>query len=68
MPIYEFACKKCGHNFEVLYRASDGTSMPSCPACKSKKTEKLMSIFGGKFGNASAGGGKSCSATSCPPS
>jgi putative FmdB family regulatory protein len=68
MPIYEFACGKCKHTFEVLCRMSD-TATPACPQCTSKKTRKLMSVFGGKVGNTSAGGGcGTCSATSCGPS
>lgn len=40
MPIYEFACKKCGHEFEDLVVDS---SPCICPACGSTDTEKMMS-------------------------
>ena len=30
MPIYEYACKSCGHEFEELIR---GNEQPACPAC-----------------------------------
>jgi len=39
MPIYEYECKKCGRQFEELVF---GQASPPCPACKSKKTAKLM--------------------------
>ena len=67
MPIYEFECGKCKNVFEVLCRTSD-KMIAYCPACKSKKTKKRMSVFGGKVGNTSAGGGcGTCAATSCSP-
>ncbi|MDR2818939.1 MAG: zinc ribbon domain-containing protein [Desulfovibrio sp.] len=40
MPIFEYVCKKCGHEFEELVF---GGVMPSCPACGTEKTQKLMS-------------------------
>jgi len=40
MPIYEYACKKCGQ-FEVMRRISDGP-LSRCPTCKGKVT-KLIS-------------------------
>jgi putative FmdB family regulatory protein len=42
MPIYEYACADCGHEFEALVRSS---SIPECPTCHSKKLEKLLSVF-----------------------
>lgn len=42
MPIYEYACKKCGHQFEMLVLPSDDPK-PECPKCKHPDTEKLMS-------------------------
>ncbi|MCX5845700.1 MAG: zinc ribbon domain-containing protein [Deltaproteobacteria bacterium] len=65
MPIYEFKCKKCSNVFEILFRSSNESLAVSCPACKSKKTEKLMSIFGGKVGSTSSASCSSCAATSC---
>ena len=68
MPIYEFACGNCEHTFEMLCRMNDTTN-PTCPACKSNNTRKLMSVFGGKIGNTAAGGScGTCAATSCGPS
>ncbi len=44
MPIYEFNCKKCGTNFEVLCQQKD--QAPKCPECNSLETEKKLSMFG----------------------
>ena len=42
MPIYEYACKSCGNEFETLVRASD---TPSCSQCSSTDLEKKLSVF-----------------------
>ena len=68
MPIYEFKCQKCGNVFELLFRSSQEKLEVSCPVCKSKKTDKLMSVFGGKGGkdsNTSSSSCSSCASTSC---
>lgn len=60
MPIYEFQCQKCRKEFEVLFRSRDEKLKISCPACKSRKTRKMLSAFaGGKSGCGS------CASTSC---
>jgi len=41
MPIFEYACKSCGKEFEALVRKNQDT--PSCPKCKSEDLEKLIS-------------------------
>jgi putative FmdB family regulatory protein len=42
MPIYEYACRDCGREFEMLVRSS---TVPECPHCHSSKLEKQMSVF-----------------------
>jgi putative FmdB family regulatory protein len=42
MPIYEYKCRGCGREFELL--VLKGT-IAACPACKSKKLEQLLSGF-----------------------
>ena len=41
MPIYEYACKQCGHQFEELVR---GDEKPACPACGRGNVERQMSV------------------------
>jgi putative FmdB family regulatory protein len=41
MPIFEYACKACGREFETLVRA--GTP-PACPDCASTELERLLSL------------------------
>ena len=41
MPIFEYACKSCGKEFEALVLPT--TDAPKCPACASTELEKLIS-------------------------
>jgi putative FmdB family regulatory protein len=41
MPIFEYECRGCGHEFELLVRTGD---VPACPACRSQELEKLLSL------------------------
>ena len=42
MPIYEYKCSKCEHQFEVIQRFSDNP-IESCPKCNKKSVKKLVS-------------------------
>lgn len=42
MPIYEYACKACGHQFDVLQKISD-PALTDCPACGQAELRKLIS-------------------------
>ena len=44
MPIYEYKCQSCGHEFEEL--VSLGGPAPACPACQGA-SERLLSPIGG---------------------
>ena len=41
MPIYEYRCPDCEHDFEELMKISDPT--PPCPNCKSAGAERRVS-------------------------
>ena len=43
MPIYEYRCKACAHEFEALVLPHKAE--PECPACHAKDLEKLVSGF-----------------------
>jgi putative FmdB family regulatory protein len=42
MPLYEYTCRGCGHEFEALVRDSN---TPACPSCQSPEVERLLSLF-----------------------
>lgn len=47
MPLYEYACKTCAHQFELLVRASEA---PACPACRGTALERKLSVFAAHTG------------------
>lgn len=42
MPIYEYRCDDCGHDFETIQRFSDDP-LKTCPACGKEALRKRMS-------------------------
>ena len=42
MPIFEYLCKECNHEFEALVY---GSEKASCPKCHSKKLAPQLSVF-----------------------
>ena len=53
MPIFEYTCKECQHEFEALVYGKDKAV---CPKCDSKKLEPKLSVFAvsAKAGSASS--------------
>lgn len=43
MPIYEYLCRQCAHEFELL--VLKGSEAPACPSCRSGDLEQLLSGF-----------------------
>ena len=41
MPIYEYTCKDCGSDFELLIR---GAEKPVCPSCGKTRLTKSFSV------------------------
>jgi putative FmdB family regulatory protein len=41
MPIFEYRCQGCRHEFETLVRSGD---TPACPKCAGVELEKLLSL------------------------
>ena len=42
MPIYEYKCRACEHEFEALVLDA---KTPPCPQCESQEIERLVSQF-----------------------
>ena len=45
MPIYEYQCNACGHEFESIQRISDDP-LKNCPECQKPELKKLISAAG----------------------
>jgi len=61
MPIFEYRCAECGHQFEMLVR---GETHTACPECGATQTEKLFSVPAAHV----PGTGSLPVTSSCPPS
>lgn len=55
MPLFEYACQTCAHQFEWLTR---GGATPECPSCHGTALERRQSVFAARTGNPSAGDGQ----------
>ena len=53
MPLYEYACKTCAHQFEALVR---GSETPECPACQGTALERRLSVFAAHTASHASGG------------
>ena len=71
MPIYEFRCSGCAHQFELLVLNDEDSVEMKCPACSSGEFERVMStthhIVGGKAGGKTGvqRESRACSGGSC---
>lgn len=45
MPIYEYQCQSCGHEYEALQKISEAP-LTECPACKKLDLAKKISAAG----------------------
>lgn len=61
MPIYEYKCQTCGHEFEEIVGSGEEKS-PICPVCKSDQTRKILSAP-----NVGAGQDEGFGMSSMPP-
>lgn len=43
MPIYDYRCKQCAHEFELIVLRT--SPVPACPSCDSQDIEQLLSGF-----------------------
>jgi putative FmdB family regulatory protein len=47
MPLFEYQCKACSREFELLVR---GSETPECPSCRSTALERRLSVFAAHAG------------------
>ena len=65
MPIYEYTCKDCSHEFEALVY---GREKAECPKCHSKRLAPQLSVFAvaGKSGSGSDTASGACGSCGDP--
>ena len=65
MPIFEYICKECQHQFEALVFGKDKAQ---CPKCQSRKLEPQLSVFAvaAKSGSAPAMAAGPCGSCGSP--
>ena len=51
MPIFEYACRGCGREFEAIIQ---GSTRPACPDCGGSRLDKRLSVFAVGGGDAAA--------------
>jgi len=42
MPIFEYVCRECDHQFETIVL---GSQRPQCPKCEGRKLDQQLSKF-----------------------
>ncbi len=45
MPLYDYLCRECGRQFELLRRIKDKDQGLQCPECHSDQVERIFSTF-----------------------
>lgn len=59
MPIFEYVCRDCDHQFEAIVL---GSKAAKCPKCESKKLDQQLSRFAVQGKGSSESFSDSCSA------
>ena len=54
MPIYEYRCEACRHQFDQLVRSFASKDPVLCPECGSGQVQRRPSVFAARQGESSA--------------
>lgn len=70
MPIYEYVCLDCRHQFEQVRPMKDADAPAACSKCESLHTSRMLSLFfassGGKaIASSGASNCAACTSRSC---
>jgi len=63
MPIYEYQCKQCQHDFEALIWSQRDEQAICCPKCQCKDLGRILS----PFSTSATSAGSSLSSSACGP-
>ncbi len=45
MPVYEYRCRSCQYEFDVLLKGASRPVRTMCPSCGSRQVERKLSVF-----------------------
>ncbi|MFN2298769.1 MAG: FmdB family zinc ribbon protein [Anaerolineales bacterium] len=65
MPLYEYVCEDCRHEFEELRPMDRADGDAPCPDCGSRRTRRKLSLCNAQSGGKSVPGTNSSSCSSC---
>jgi putative FmdB family regulatory protein len=49
MPLYEYVCEACDHQFETMQSVSAKPEETICPKCQTTRSRRIMSSFASKI-------------------
>lgn len=44
MPMYDYVCLECHHQFERIRSSRDADAVQECPACKAERVRRRLSV------------------------
>ncbi len=65
MPIYEYVCETCRHEFDLLRPMSQAGAPAACDSCGGKRTKRKLSVFNAQSGGKSVAGTNAPSCSGC---
>jgi len=65
MPIYEYICQNCEHEFEALRSMSQADLAMTCAKCGSENLKRKISVFFAESGGSAVSGMSEPSCGSC---
>jgi len=51
MPIYEYSCGSCGHEFDEFSPKMSDDSPATCPKCQKRGARRKVSVFAARMGS-----------------
>jgi len=66
MPLYEYACRACGENFERRLRYEERLIAQSCPRCSASDSSLRISAAAVLAGHTSQSSAPTCPTTGAP--
>jgi putative FmdB family regulatory protein len=54
MPIYEYRCESCGHEYEQMTTMARRDAKRGCPECGATKVERKLSVFAARQAESSS--------------